>query len=174
MKLPFALRSAVWFIASALVICTRFSTPGADRALSTASTNLVGESLVPLQSGEAGVVSYGLYCVTSNTRSASNAPPGGHLILILRNIGAKFIRLEHVSTNDFTLRDAQGKDFELYLRSSPKGIAYGGVEVFHLCVADPADALQPWGLRFTTFDAGLSDPVSLTITGIEPSKSRPK
>ena len=120
------------------------------------------------------MISYCLYYASSNTPVGSNAPPGAHLLLMLRNIGAKFVSLEHVSTNNFELRDAQGRDIGLSLRSTPRGMAFGQLEIIHLVVHNAADAAPPWGLRFSTYDAGLSSPVFVAINGIEPSKAPAK
>ena len=158
-------------IGTAAMLLSGWLSYGAETGTGVNATNRVGETLVPLKSGEARLVSYGLYCVTSNSRAGSNAPSGGDLVLILRNTGGKFINLERVSAGDFTLRDAQGRDIKLYLRSRPTGMHHDAAEVIHLWEDHPAGAVEPWSLRFETFKAGLPDPVSLTITGIEPSKA---
>jgi len=144
-----------------------------DAPTSGRTTNQLGERLILLKSGESnksGLVSYGLYCVVSGSRAASNAPPGGDLVLVMRNNGAKWIDLDHVTVEDFSLLDAQGKQMKLYLWSSPRGMAYGDSDVFHLIVHHSTDSPQPWILRFKSKPKAFV-PVDLSITGIEPRKS---
>jgi len=136
------------------------------------STNLVGESLILLKAGEAGdagIVSYGLFCGISTARAASNNPPGSDLVLILRNNGAKWLDVDRVTVEDFSLRDSQGKNIKLYLRSHPQNTGYGEATVVHLRVANALDAVQPWTLHFKSKPETFV-PFELTITGIEPPK----
>lgn len=143
----------------------------ADLSSGADATNRITEIAVLLKSGEGRLMSYGLYYLATSSRAASNAPPGADLILILRNTGAKFINLEHVTVREFVLRDAHGKDMKLYLRSRPIGMPFGHTEVVHLWVDHPKNAVEPWSLKFETFSAGMSGPLFLEISGIEPSKA---
>ena len=70
--------------------------------LSCASV-LGGETLIPLKSGETNMISCSLACLVSDSRSASNAAAGSNLVLTLRNTGAKWIDMEGVTVEDFSL-----------------------------------------------------------------------
>jgi hypothetical protein len=130
---------------------------------------LGGETLVHLKSGQTNMVSYGLYCVVSDSRSGTNAPPGADLLLTIRNTGAKWIGTQDVSAEDFSLRDAKGQEVKIHRgASSSSGMAYGNISVIHLLVADPR-APQPWTLRFKSKPESMAS-VDLTITDIEPRK----
>jgi hypothetical protein len=130
---------------------------------------LGGETLVHLKSGEMNMISYGLYCVVSDSRSGTNVLPGADLLLTIRNTGAKWIGTQDVSTEDFSLRDAKGQELKLHRgTSSSSGIAYGDVTVIHLLVAEP-NAPQPWTLRLKSKPKSIVS-VDLTITGIKPQK----
>ena len=126
---------------------------------------LGGETLVHLKSGETNIVSYGLYCVVSDSRT--NTLPGTDLMLIIRNIGAKAIGTD-VSVKDVSLRDAKGQEAKIWrATSSLSGIGFGQVAVIHVYVAKP-ESPQPWTLRFKSKESMAS--VDLTITDIEPRK----
>ena len=149
---------------SMLVYCAR-------AANGASSTNQVGETLIPLKAGEAGVgglISYGLFCGVSGSSAASNYPAGSDLFLILRNNGAKNIRMDKVTVEDFKLQDSQGRDIKLFLWTQPRGMGYGEATVIHLAVNSSTNAVQPWTLSFKTADVMV--PLDLTITGIEPRK----
>lgn len=130
-------------------------------------TNQPGETLIPLKNGETAIVSYGLYCIASNSRAFSNAPVGGNLVLLLRNIGAKSINMNDVTVEDFRLQDSMGKDIKLYLRVTPQTIGYGDVTVIYITVEHYDNAAQPWTLTFKSKPKAFV-PINLTITGIEP------
>ena len=54
------------------------------------------------------------------------------LFLMLRNDGAKFMSFGDIAAEDFSLRDAEGQEISIYLRTSPqdvKGIQYGETTV---------------------------------------------
>jgi hypothetical protein len=123
--------------------------------------------LVLLKSGEAsrGVLSYGLYYISRASRAASNALPGSDLILVLRNNGAKWIDLEHVTVENFSLHGANGKEIKLALQSNVRGMGYGESEVVHLNAYKSPDAPEPWTLSFKTPAAFV--PIDLSISGIE-------
>ena len=128
-----------------------------------------GETLVHLKSGETNMISYGLFCAVSDSRSGTNASPGANLILTIRNTGAKWIGTQEVSAEDFGLRDAKGQEMKIHrATSSSSGMAYGDISVIHLLVADPR-APQPWSLRFKSKPKSMVS-VDLTITDIEPRK----
>lgn len=127
------------------------------------------ETLLPLKSGDANMVSYGLFCVVSDWRHATNAPAGSSLILTLRNTGAKWIDLESVTAEDFELKDVKGQQRKIYLwTQSPRGMGLGDDSVIHLVIDDPGDAPQPWTLHFRSKKALV--PIELTITDIKPRK----
>ncbi len=122
-----------------------------------------------LKSGETNMISYGLYCVVSDSRSGTNASPGSDLLLTVRNTGAKWISTQDISVGDFSLRDAKGQEVKMHRgASSSSGMAYGEVCVIHLLVAEPR-APQPWTLRFKSKPKSMVS-VDLTITDIEPRK----
>lgn len=155
--------TVVWLVSSEPVAY-------ASDAPNGGGTNNVGEGLVLLKTGETSLVSYGLYCMTSLSRSTSNAPAGSNLVLILRNTGAKSINMEHVTVEDFSLQDAQGKNIKLYLWCYPRTMSYGDATVIHLVVDHAADAAKPWTLSFES-KLHAHVPIELAITGIEPRKS---
>jgi len=130
---------------------------------------VAGEALIPLKSGETNMVSYGLCCIVSDLRSPVNDLPGADLILTLRNNGAKWIGMQDVSAEDFSLRDVSGQDIKVHLRTlPPSGLAYGEVAAIHLAVDHPS-APQPWTLHFKCKHKTIVD-VDVTITGIAPKK----
>jgi hypothetical protein len=126
------------------------------------------ETLIPLKSGETNHISYGLSCLVSDSRSASNAPVGENLVLVLRNDGAKWINLEGATVKNFSLHDANGQEMKIYLRTAPRGMAYGEPNVIQLLVDKAAEAPQPWTLHFECKDAFTV--VDLKITDINPQK----
>jgi hypothetical protein len=128
-----------------------------------------GENLVPLKSGETNIISYGLFCLVSDSRSASNAPAGEDLVLVLRNNGAKWIGMSDITREDFKLRDAKGNQVKIYLRTSPKNIPYGGADTIQLIVNRADAAPEPWTLHFSNRDPFV--PIDLTITDIKPRKN---
>jgi hypothetical protein len=138
--------------------------------LLTCAPLFAGETLIPLKSGEAKMVSYGLSCVVSDWHHATNAPAGSSLVLALRNIGAKWIDMDSVTVEDFSLRDAKGQEMKIYLWTpTPRGMGFGDDTIIHLAVDHAGDAPQPWTLHFKSKPKAFV-PIELTITGIEPRK----
>jgi hypothetical protein len=77
-----------------------------------------------------------------------------------------------ITVGDFSVRDADGREMRIYLRTSPedvKGIANGETTVIHLMVALPhaVKAPQPWTLQFKKKPSDDYQPLDLTITGIK-------
>ena len=77
-----------------------------------------------------------------------------------------------ITVGDFSVRDADGREMRIYLRTSPqdvKGIANGETTVIHLMVALPhaVKAPQPWTFHFKTKPGEFNDPLDLTIDGIK-------
>lgn len=142
----------------------------ASNQAAAGSTNEVGEMLLQLKAGEAGVLSYGLYCAASNSRAGSNAPTGGNLVLILRNIGSKSINMEKVTVEDFSLEDSAGKKVKLYLWNQPRTMGYRDSTLIHLIADHSKDAVQPWTLRFKS-KPNTHVEFDLHIIGIEPRKA---
>jgi hypothetical protein len=129
---------------------------------------IAGERLVNLKSGETNLISYSLSTILSDARRGTNDLPGANLILTLRNTGAKWIGMEGISLEDFSLRDANGQELKIYLGAFPSsGMSYGSTSVIHLKVAN-ARAPQPWILRFKSKPKGLVS-VDLTISEIKPN-----
>src|SRR5215475_9433364 len=67
----------------------------------THGPGLAGETLVPLRTGTASPFSYGLYNLKSDASAASNAPAGDNLVLVLRNVGAKWVNFPDVAAENF-------------------------------------------------------------------------
>lgn len=134
-------------------------------------TKQQGEFLIPLKAGEdkQGIVSYGLFCIGSGSRSASNAPAGSSLLLVLRNTGAKSINMEGVTVDDFSLKDAQSKKLKLHLWSPPRTMGFGDPTVVHLEVDGAVEGTHPWVLRFKT-KPEAHVPFELSISGIDAHK----
>ena len=143
--------------------------------LLSCSSLFAGERFVSLGSGETNYVSYGVSCLISDSRSVSNlaAPPGSELFLTLRNDGAKFMSFRNITTTNFSLRDANGRVMDIYVRSSAedvRSIPYGVPTVIQLGVNTRA-APEPWTLRFHSQRGPYDHPFDLTITGIKPPSS---
>ena len=134
-----------------------------------------GEKFVSLKSGETNGVSYGLATIVSDSWSATHMPPSNDfvdLFLTLRNDGAKSMSFGDITVEDFSVRDADGHDMTIYLRTSPqdvKGIHNGEVTVIHLMVALPhaRKSPQPWTCHFKTKPGEFNQPLDLTITRIK-------
>jgi hypothetical protein len=130
-----------------------------------------GETFISLKSGETNHVSYGLSYIISAT-PMSPSDDFSDLFLTLRNDGAKSMSFGDITVEDFNLRDADGHEMRIYLRTSPQdvnGISYGEAAVIHLMVALPhaPKAPQPWTLHFKTKSGEHIYPLDLTITGIK-------
>ncbi len=134
-----------------------------------------GETFVSLKSGETNGVSYGLSTIVSDSWSATHMPPSddfADLFLALRNDGAKSMSFGDITVGDFSVRDADGHEMRIYLRTSPqdvKGIANGETTVIHLMVALPhaLKAPQPWTFHFKKKPSDDYQPLDLTITDIK-------
>ena len=138
--------------------------------LFSSASLFAGETLIPIQSGETNFVSYGLSCLVSDSRSASNVPPGENLVLTLRNDGAKWMDADSITIEDFSLQDAKGQVMKIYLRTLPRGMAYGEASVIQLRVANATEAPQPWTLRLKS-KPEAHHPIYLSISGINPRGS---
>ena len=82
-----------------------------------------GETFVSLKSGETNGVSYGLSTIVSDSWSATHMPPSddfADLFLTLRNDGAKSMSFGDITVEDFSVRDADGQEMTIYLRTSPQ------------------------------------------------------
>ena len=121
-----------------------------------------------LKSGETGgiTISYGLSCIVSD--SHTDEPAGSSLVLTLRNVASKWIGLRGVTVKNFSLRDANGKEMKIYLRTAPQDMPNDEATVALLLVDKPEAAPQPWTLHFETREP--LTPIALTITGIKPPK----
>src|ERR1700722_3986243 len=114
---------------------------------------LGGETFITHKSGQTRIISYGLSYLVSDSKAASEEPAGENLVLSLRNIGAKWIRLDGVSTNNLNLQDAKGQVLKIYLMTLPReGIGCGMPAFIHLQVGHAGDAPQPWTLNFKSPD----------------------
>src|SRR5215469_5428464 len=107
-----------------------------------------GETLLPLRTGTAGLFSYGLYNLKGHPPAASAAPSGDNLVLVLRNVGARWVNFPEIASEDFTLKDSHGKALKLELRSPPQPIIFGDATILQIFVPRTAGDSGPWTLRF--------------------------
>lgn len=133
----------------------------------TRDPGLVGETLLPLRTGTAGPFSYGLYNLKSYAAAASNEPAGNDLILVLRNVGAKWVNFPEITSEDFALKDSRGKALKLELRNPPQPIIIGDATVLHIFVPKTAGDSRPWTLRFKS-NLNAKIPFDISISGIKP------
>jgi len=161
----------LWTILAGALALPVFFAGAGEMAVTSGQKQAQGEKLFHLRSGEAGLISYGLYAVVSTSHTASNAPAGSDLILIVRNNGAKSITMEDVTAANFSLRDVHGKDAKLYLWSKPRTMGYGDSTVIHLLVDHAAVVAQPWHLRFKS-RAGAFVPFDVLIPDIALPQTR--
>src|SRR5437764_5983562 len=98
----------------------------------TADPANAGETLLPLRTGVANPFSYGLYNLKSYAAAATNAPAGNNLVLVLRNVGAKWVNFPDIAAEDFTLKDSRGRAIKLELRGPPQPISYGDATVIQI------------------------------------------
>jgi hypothetical protein len=126
-----------------------------------------GETLLPLRTGTASPFSYGLYNLKSYAAAAPNAPAGNNLVLVLRNVGAKWVNFPEIAAEDFALKDSRGKALKLELRTRPEPMAFGDATILQIFVPNTAGASRPWTLRFkSNFNAKV--PFDISISGIKP------
>ena len=133
----------------------------------TRDSAVAGETLLPLRTGSASLFSYGLYNLKSYAAAATNPPAGNNLVLVLRNVGARWVNFPEVTPEDFVLKDSRGRVLKLELRTPPQPIAFGDATVLHIFVPRTADDSRPWTLRFkSNFNAKV--PFDISISGIKP------
>ena len=128
---------------------------------------IAGETLLPLRTGTANPFSYGLYNLKGYAPAASGAPPGINLVLVLRNVGAKWVNFPDIASDDFALKDSRGKALKLELRSPPQPIIIGDVTILQIFVPRTADDSRPWTLRFKS-NVNSKVPFDISISGIKP------
>ena len=126
-----------------------------------------GETLLPLRTGTAGLFSYGLYNLKGHPLAASDAPSGNNLVLVLRNVGARWVNFPEIASEDFTLKDSHGKALKLELRSPPQPIILGDATILQIFVPRTAGDSGPWTLRFKS-NVNAKVPFDLSISGIKP------
>ncbi len=160
-------QSFVGIRALLIVLSLAFALGPSDLSGGTRDRRSTGETLLPLRSGTAGPFSYGLYKLTSSATTASNAPAGNHLMLVLRNVGAKWVNFPEITAADFTLKDSRGKALKLELRTPPQPIAIGDATVLHIFVPRTAEDSSPWTLRFKS-NVNSNFPFDISISGIKP------
>jgi len=124
-----------------------------------------GETLVPLKAGKSGALSCGLSCLVGDSNTAANRPIGSDLVLVLRNVGAKWMGLDRLTVDDFKLQDAHGHEIKVYPLPPPQGIGYGDAEIIRLDIAKAGDAPSPWTLKLKKTETFLS--IDLTIVDIQ-------
>ena len=98
---------------------------------------------------------------------ATNAPAGNNLVLVLRNVGAKWVNFPDSASGDFTLKDSRGRAMKLELRAPPQPISYGEATVLQIFVPKTAEESKPWTLRFKSSSAAKI-PFDISISGIKP------
>jgi hypothetical protein len=125
-----------------------------------------GEILLPLRAGVASPFSYGVYNLKSHAAAATNAPAGNNLVLVLRNVGAKWVNFPDIAAEDFTLKDSRGRGIKLELRDRPQPISYGEATVIQIFVPRIADDSKPWTLRFKSTSTA-KNPFDISISGIK-------
>jgi hypothetical protein len=124
-----------------------------------------GETLLPLRTGTASPFSYGLYNLKSH--AAPNAPAGNNLVLVLRNVGAKWVNFPEIAAEDFALKDSHGKALKLELRTRPEPMAFGDATIFQIFVPNTPGDSRPWTLRFKS-NLNAKVPFDISISGIKP------
>jgi len=132
-----------------------------------AALALAGETLVPLRTGTAGPFSYGLYNLKGHAVAASAAPAGDNLVLVLRNVVAKWVNFPEITSEDFALKDSRGKALKLELRNPPQPIIFGDATILQVFVPRTAGDSKPWTLRFKS-NLNSKVPFDLSISGIKP------
>ena len=133
----------------------------------THDPGFAGEALLPLRTGTAGLFSYGLYNLKGHPPAASAAPAGNNLVLVLRNVGARWVNFPETASEDFTLKDSHGKALKLELRSPPQPIIFGDATILQIFVPRMAGDSGPWTLRFKS-NVNSKVPFDLSISGIKP------
>jgi hypothetical protein len=142
------------------------SAPNPARAGSGDPGN-AGETLTVLRTGVANPFSYGLYSLKSSAAAATNAPAGNRLVLVLRNVGVKWVNFPDVASENFTLTDSRGKALKLELKDPPQPISLGEATVLQIFVTKAAADSKPWALRFKS-PAAAKVPFEISISGIKP------
>ena len=133
----------------------------------TRDPGFAGETLLPLRTGTASPFSYGLYNLKGHAPAASDAPAGDNLVLVLRNVGAKWVNFPEIMSEDFTLKDSHGKALKLELRSPPQPIIFGDATILQVFVPRTAGDSRPWTLRFKS-NLNAKIPFDISISGIKP------
>jgi hypothetical protein len=132
----------------------------------TPSPANAGETLLPLRTGFANPFSYGLFNLKSHATAATNALAGNNLVLVLRNVGAKWVNFPDIAAEDFTLKDSRGRAIKLELRAPPQPISYGEATVLQIFVPKKAEDSKPWTLRFKSNSMGKV-PFDISISEIK-------
>lgn len=126
-----------------------------------------GETLLPLRTGAAHPFSYGLYSLKGHEPAGSAAPSGINLVLVLRNVGVKWVNFPEITSEDFALKDSGGKALRLELRSPPQPIIFGDATILQIFVPRTAGDSRPWTLRFKS-NLNSKVPFDISISGIKP------
>ena len=133
----------------------------------TQDSVIAGETLLPLRTGAANLFTYGLYNLKGHEPAGSAAAPGINLVLVLRNVGAKWVNFPEVTSEDFALKDSRGKALKLELRSPPQPIIFGDATILQIFVPRTAGDSKPWTLRFKS-NLNSKVPFDISISGIKP------
>ena len=163
-------RSHVYFVqirALLIVLSLAFALGPSCVSGATREPGLEGETLVPLRTGTAGPFSFGLFALKSHATAATNAPAGNNLVLVLRNVGAKWVNFPDITAEDFALKDSRGKALKLELRAPPQPIIFGDATILQIFVPRTAGDSKPWTLRFKS-NVNSKIPFDISISGIKP------
>jgi hypothetical protein len=133
----------------------------------TREPGFAGETLVLLRTGTTNPFSYGLYNLKSHAAAATNAPAGDNLVLVLRNVGAKWVNFPEITAEDFALKDSHAKALRLELRTPPQPMIFGDVTILHIFVPRTAGDSRLWTLRFKS-NLNSKVPFDISISGIKP------
>ena len=150
-----------------IVLSLAFAVAPSHVSGGTRDPGFAGETLLPLRTGTASPFSYGLYNLKSYAAAASNAPAGNNLVLVLRNVGAKWVNFPEITAEDFTLKDSHGRTLKLELRTPPQPMIFGDVTILHIFVPMTAGDSRPWTLRFKS-NLNSKVPFDISISGIKP------
>jgi hypothetical protein len=150
-----------------IVLSLAFALAPSQVPAGTHDSVVAGETLLPLRTGTANPFSYGLYHLKSYGAGVSNAPAGNHLVLMLRNVGARWVNFPEITAADFVLKDSRGRAMKLELRTPPQPMIFGDVTVLHIFVPRAADDSKPWTLRFKS-NLNSKVPFDISISGIKP------
>jgi hypothetical protein len=105
------------------------------------------ERVTRLKAGKQDEVSYTLFQFGAKGERCD-------LFLSLRNVGAKWIELDHISSKNFSVKDAKGNSVEFALKETPRSVGYGEMAIAHILILT-TDAPSPWSISFDSGEHGI-------------------